>query len=264
MASSLQTFARRAPFHSILSCSRAPTTTTTPTTTYLALRPLPSAAATQRSNNKLPLLQQAFGSARAFADHATAAQRVPDAAKYKTASDLGAKRPSSRRTHEVPSRPAGTEQPAVPLQWNDFFQLRLKRRRIQVFFSGVGAVGGGTLGAGLVASGLAEPLAAQLPLDPFVSMGLMTLACAVMGWLAGPSLGGQVFYLLNGRVKPKMKEKEAEFFARVRKHRVDPANSGAGNPVPDFYGEKIQSVAGYRRWLKDQRAFNKKKTSNFV
>lgn len=233
MASSLQTFARRAPVHSILSCSRAPATITT---TRLALRPLPSAAAAQQhSNSKLPLLQQAFGPARAFADHATAAQRIPDAAKYKTASDLGAKQPSSRRTHEVPSNPAGTDQAAVPLQWNDFFQLRLKRRRIQVFFSGVGAVGGGTLGAGLVASGLAEPLAAQLPLDPFVSMGLMTLACAVMGWLAGPSLGGQVFYLLNGRVKPKMKEKEAEFFARVRKHRVDPANSGAGNPGTSLY-----------------------------
>lgn len=35
-------------------------------------------------------------------------------------------------------------------------------------------------------------------------------------------------------------------------------------PVPDFYGEKIQSVAGYRQWLKDQRAFTKKKTANFV
>jgi import inner membrane translocase subunit TIM23 len=35
-------------------------------------------------------------------------------------------------------------------------------------------------------------------------------------------------------------------------------------PVPDFYGEKIQSVTGYRRWLKDQKAFNKKKTAKFV
>jgi mitochondrial import inner membrane translocase subunit TIM23 len=34
--------------------------------------------------------------------------------------------------------------------------------------------------------------------------------------------------------------------------------------VPDFYGEKIQSVQGYRQWLKDQRAFNRKKTANFV
>lgn len=31
--------------------------------------------------------------------------------------------------------------------------------------------------------------------------------------------------------------------------------------VPDFYGEKISSVAGYRQWLKDQRAYNKKRTT---
>jgi import inner membrane translocase subunit TIM23 len=34
--------------------------------------------------------------------------------------------------------------------------------------------------------------------------------------------------------------------------------------VPDFYGEKISSVAGYRQWLRDQRAFNKKKGGSFV
>lgn len=33
--------------------------------------------------------------------------------------------------------------------------------------------------------------------------------------------------------------------------------------VPDFYGEKISSVKGYRQWLKDQRAYNKKR-STFV
>jgi import inner membrane translocase subunit TIM23 len=33
------------------------------------------------------------------------------------------------------------------------------------------------------------------------------------------------------------------------------------NPVPDYYGEKITSVLGYRNWLRDQRAFNKKRQS---
>lgn len=55
-------------------------------------------------------------------------------------------------------------------------------------------------------------------------------------------------------------QKETEFFARIKKNRVDPSASGASNPVPDFYGENISSVAGYRQWLKDQRAFNKKRT----
>ncbi|KAL2161678.1 hypothetical protein VTH06DRAFT_8240 [Thermothelomyces fergusii] len=57
-----------------------------------------------------------------------------------------------------------------------------------------------------------------------------------------------------------MAVKESEFFARIKKHRVDPSASSMRNPVPDFYGEKISSVADYRQWLKDQRAFNRKKT----
>lgn len=56
-------------------------------------------------------------------------------------------------------------------------------------------------------------------------------------------------------------QKESQFFARIKKNRVDPSNSSTGNPVPDFYGEKISSVAGYRQWLKDQRAYNKKRTT---
>jgi len=31
------------------------------------------------------------------------------------------------------------------------------------------------------------------------------------------------------------------------------------NPVPDYYGEKIGSVADFRNWMKDQRAYNKKR-----
>lgn len=51
-----------------------------------------------------------------------------------------------------------------------------------------------------------------------------------VGWLVGPSLGGQVFYMLNRSIKPQIKQKEAEFFARVKKYRVDPSNSSAANP----------------------------------
>jgi hypothetical protein len=54
-------------------------------------------------------------------------------------------------------------------------------------------------------------------------------------------------------------QKEKEFYARIKKYRVDPSSSSMANPVPDFYGEKIGSVKDYRRWLKDQRAFNLKR-----
>ncbi|KAL6817278.1 mitochondrial import protein Pam17 domain-containing protein [Trichoderma sp. SZMC 28015] len=154
---------------------------------------------------------------------------------------------------------------SVPaLDWNSFFKLRLRRRRIQLLFSVVTGLIGGAAGTIFLAEGFAEPLIAQIPLDPFFTLGIMTMACAGLGWLIGPTLGNQVFYIINRRFKTQMMQKEGEFFARVKRHRADPTNSSAGNPVPDFYGEKIQSVAGYRRWLKDQRAFNKKKSASFV
>lgn len=89
---------------------------------------------------------------------------------------------------------------------------------------------GGAGGAVALSTGLAEPLVAQVPLDPLVTLGLMTMGCAGLGWLAGPSIGNQIFYLMNRRYKTQMVQKETEFFARVKRNRVDPTNSSAGNP----------------------------------
>ncbi|KHN98947.1 Presequence translocated-associated motor subunit pam17 [Metarhizium album ARSEF 1941] len=180
--------------------------------------------------------------------------------------------PSATSSGASPRPSASPSGPTSSLDWDSFFKLRLRRRRIQLFFSVTTGLLGGAGGAILLSTGMAEPVVVQIPLDPFVTLGLMTLACAAMGWLIGPSIGNQVFYLMNHRLKAQMMNKETEFFARVKKNRVDPSNSSAGNPeiqtnapaVPDFYGEKIQSVSGYRQWLKDQRAFNKKKTRAFV
>ncbi|EON99930.1 putative presequence translocase-associated motor subunit protein [Phaeoacremonium minimum UCRPA7] len=148
-----------------------------------------------------------------------------------------------------------------PLDWNTFFALRKSRRRWQLTFSIASSAAGGTGGALFLSTGSADWAVNQIPLDPFVTLGLMTFGFAALGWLVGPVLGSQIFYLLNRKYKSQMALKESQFFARIKKHRVDPSSSSAGNPVPDFYGEKISSVAGYRQWLKDQRAFNKKRTT---
>ncbi|KAL7911779.1 mitochondrial import protein Pam17 domain-containing protein [Trichoderma velutinum] len=171
---------------------------------------------------------------------------------------------SSVRLYSSSPSATGSSSSVPALDWDSFFKLRLRRRRIQLLFSVVTGLIGGAAGTIFLAEGFAEPLIAQIPLDPFFTLGIMTMACAGMGWLIGPTLGNQVFYIINRRFKTQMMQKEGEFFARVKRHRADPTNSSAGNPVPDFYGEKIQSVAGYRRWLKDQRAFNKKKSASFV
>lgn len=110
---------------------------------------------------------------------------------------------------------------------------------------------GGAGGAVLLSTGLAEPLVSQVPLDPFVTLGLMTVACAGMGWLVGPSVGNQVFYLMNRRYKTQMLEKESEFFTRVKKNRVDPSNSSAGNP--GTYTHKSPRPKGGQKKGKDQK-----------
>ncbi|KAL2126687.1 hypothetical protein VTI74DRAFT_391 [Chaetomium olivicolor] len=152
----------------------------------------------------------------------------------------------------------------VKLDWNTFFQLRKARRRWQFAFSVVGAFSSGSAGALVLSSGMADSVVGQIPLDPLITLGLMTMSFAALGWLVGPSIGTAVFNALKSKYKGPMAVKESEFFARIKKHRVDPSASSVRNPVPDFYGEKISSVAGYRQWLRDQRAFNRKKTGSFV
>jgi import inner membrane translocase subunit TIM23 len=65
-------------------------------------------------------------------------------------------------------------------------------------------------------------------------------------------------YRVSPRRELTLKQKDSGFFNRIKRHRVDPTASSLANPPPDYYGEKIGSVTGYRRWLKDQRAFNLK------
>lgn len=59
-------------------------------------------------------------------------------------------------------------------------------------------------------------------------------------------------------------QKDKDFYSHIKRFRADPASSSVNNPVPDYYGEKINSVADYRRWLKDQRAFTRKKNKNLL
>lgn len=117
-----------------------------------------------------------------------------------------------------------------PLDWNTFFRLRKTRRRWQLLFSVASSLAAGTGGALVLTTGAADALVSQVPLDPMITLGLMVFSSAALGWLAGPSLGSQVFYAINRKYKNQMTVKEVQFFARVKKNRVDPSNSSAGNP----------------------------------
>lgn len=132
---------------------------------------------------------------------------------------------SSSQTSSTPAANGHT-----PLDWNTFFDLRLKRRRVQLVFSVASSLFGGFSGAVALMAGAGELITEKIALDPVVTLGLATLSFAALGWLAGPSIGSQVFWLRYRKWKRQMTQKEAEFFARIKKHRVDPSNSSASNP----------------------------------
>lgn len=94
--------------------------------------------------------------------------------------------------------------PGDRLDWETFFQLRKSRRRWQLGFSVISGLGSFVGGAGILATGIADPLVTQIPLDPFITMGLMTMGFGALGWLIGPSVGSLVFYTLNKRWKTQM------------------------------------------------------------
>ncbi|KAG4415666.1 TIM23 complex component [Cadophora malorum] len=147
------------------------------------------------------------------------------------------------------------------LDWNTFFKLRKTRRWYQLGSSVTTGIGGFVGGAQVLTMSDMDALVSQIPLDPFITLGLITFTCGGVGWLVGPILGTGVFNWRNRKYRNQMDEKEKEFYRRIKRFRVDPSASSMANPVPDYYGEKISSVAGYRQWLKDQRAFNKKRTT---
>ncbi|RHZ65708.1 presequence translocated-associated motor subunit PAM17 [Aspergillus thermomutatus] len=151
---------------------------------------------------------------------------------------------------------------AAKLDWNSFFKLRASRRRYTLASSIIASMASTIIGVQVLSEQDLESLGAQvMGLDPFVVLGLATAACGAVGWLAGPFLGNAVWGLVYRRYKPAVLRKEKEFYDRIKRFRVDPSSNSIANPVPDYYGEKIGSVQGYRQWLKDQRAYNRKRRS---
>ncbi|KAI9884164.1 MAG: hypothetical protein M1823_004053 [Watsoniomyces obsoletus] len=163
-------------------------------------------------------------------------------------------------TTQKPNSHISSIDPKHRLDWNTFFRLRKVRRRYDVVSSVFTSAGGLYIGFYILSNYNLDTSGGNVfGLDPFVFLGLGTVAFGALGWLVGPSAGNAVFGLIYRRHAKQMAQKEKGLYARIKLYRVDPSAQSFANPVPDYYGEKIGSVAGYRQWLKDQRAYNRKK-----
>ncbi|PYH49913.1 presequence translocated-associated motor subunit PAM17 [Aspergillus saccharolyticus JOP 1030-1] len=217
---------------------------------------------THGNSNFIRQLYQAIPSART-ASTATASNvaRTPKTTArrpQKTITSLSISAPRRANSNAASSTPSG--QQLVRLDWDSFFKLRASRRRYTLASSIVTSALTTVAGMQVLSSQDLESLGAQvMGLDPFVVLGMATAACGAAGWLLGPFVGNSVWSLIYRRYKPSLLVKEKQFYDRIRRFRVDPSSNSIANPVPDYYGEKIGSVQGYRQWLKDQRAYNRKR-----
>ncbi|MCJ1242186.1 TIM23 complex component [Varicellaria rhodocarpa] len=167
-----------------------------------------------------------------------------------------------------PSSPTPNKTPSIeqqpPLTWSTFLHLRKKKRHYNLASSILTSFSTTIAGMYILSQQDIERLGTQvLGLDPIIFVGVVTIACGAVGWLIGPFAGGAVFAMRWRGWRGEMAAKEKEFYQRIKRYRADPSSQSVNNPVPDYYGEKVDSIMGYRRWLKDQRAFMRKRETSF-
>ncbi|CAG8461015.1 16833_t:CDS:2 [Funneliformis caledonium] len=145
------------------------------------------------------------------------------------------------------------------LTWNEYFALRRKRRLTERFVTVPTTIGGFGFSFAYVASREFDPTPI-LGQDPFVIYGIGTLVCGITGLLMGPVIGSSIWKLFHRKQVKLMEHCDREFYKHVQKNRADPSLHSLRNPAPDYYGEKVKSVADYRKWLRKQREIERKGT----
>lgn len=104
------------------------------------------------------------------------------------------------RRQSTPSPVSSSTPPEDLLTWNRFFDLRKKRRWINLGCSVVTAAAAVGLVTPAIAAQDFDSWGAQISgLDPVIVLGISTFAIAAGGWLCGPSFGTAMFSLWAAR-----------------------------------------------------------------
>ncbi|KAI8608652.1 mitochondrial import protein Pam17 [Chytriomyces sp. MP71] len=92
-------------------------------------------------------------------------------------------------------------------------------------------------------------------MDPSFAYSMGALGVGVLGAVAGTFAGSAVWRgVTNKNILAAIDGKDKEFFQRIQKFRPQgQLRLSVDNPMPDYYGESIKSIQGYRAWLKKQR-----------
>eukprot|EP00047_Mylnosiga_fluctuans_P005002 m.237809 g.237809 ORF g.237809 m.237809 type:complete len:190 (+) comp13201_c0_seq1:13-582(+) len=85
-------------------------------------------------------------------------------------------------------------------------------------------------------------------MDPMFVAGTFGFCSALVAYFAGVVVVRAVWGQLNRKTALALRMREDDFQRRILKHRTVGAKQS-----DDYYGDKIKSIADYRKWLREQR-----------
>ncbi|KAF8607631.1 mitochondrial import protein Pam17 [Ceratobasidium sp. AG-I] len=166
----------------------------------------------------------------------------------------------SRRPTFPQTRASSTSAPSneAPLSWPEYLAIRKGKRRWEMATTIPSTFLALSAGLSYFGSIESDPTSLIFGVEPIYIYGLATLSCGGLGYLLGPTVGNSIWRMTHRQILPRIEARDAQFYQHIVKNRVDPSRQTATNPVPDFYGEKIGSLQGYRQWLRDQAKYKRK------
>lgn len=94
-----------------------------------------------------------------------------------------------------------------------------------------------------------EQIQPILGMDPMIFCGLLGVASAGVGFVAGSATFKSLWRVWNKDIAQNLQEREADFLARISSRRASTYNKFED----DYYGENIKNVGDYRQWLREQQ-----------
>ncbi|KAG2218362.1 hypothetical protein INT45_012504 [Circinella minor] len=142
--------------------------------------------------------------------------------------------------------------------WDDYFKLRKKRRAYELVTCVPSTIAPAFGSISYFAQLEIDPFTTFFGLDPVMASAVATVGAGFGGFMIGPMVGNLIFKAMNNKIAPAMDARDKEFYEHIKANRADARLNSIRNPVPDYYGEKIQSVHDYRSWLRKQREHYRK------
>ncbi|KAJ1930333.1 TIM23 complex component [Tieghemiomyces parasiticus] len=146
----------------------------------------------------------------------------------------------------------------LDVSWAEFFRLRQQRRLTERLTMVPTTLATLSLGGTYLLEKEIDPTNLIFGFDPMMIYGVAMVGCGLAGVLIGPVIGGALWKLTHRRHSRSMEHKDLEFYHHIAANRADPSQHSFRNPIPDFYGEKINSLSDYRKWLRKQKAHMQK------